>query len=350
MVRVRCESLTGEFCRQRERVRYQGEWICPTAFETAAGSKRKKWKESIKVLECGTSLSAWMHERTTEAAGDERSTPRPPQAERHEDVVAFHDLTGDSSPRGAWEWSDHQNAEIVDVSSLSYEDLIHRVPVMSEAVEPGIGSTEPRGLNYVSLFSGLESGGQALLKLKMPWNLLICVENDPHAQGLLKERFPADPAKRTKLLCSHLYDGERYIGPRHVVHWCDEEESSGGDIQKLSNAFIEGIVRTYGKIQLVGCGWPCNGVSLPPRHLVTSAACVGESGANPYRQGLGSPSSNLFNDAIDISMQIRVRNGGELPLLLFENVCSMKKESFKVYNRRLHRLMENRYRWRPLGA
>ena len=68
-----------------------------------------------------------------------------------------------------------KNAEIVDVSSLSYEDLIHRVPVMSEAVEPGIGSTEPRGLNYVSLFSGLESGGQALLKLKMPWNLLICV-------------------------------------------------------------------------------------------------------------------------------------------------------------------------------
>lgn len=83
MVRVRCEGLTGEFCRQRERVRYQGEWIYPTAFETAAGSKRKKWKESIKVPECGgTSLSAWMAQprprpkRATEAAGDATPTPQ----------------------------------------------------------------------------------------------------------------------------------------------------------------------------------------------------------------------------------------------------------------------------------
>ena len=59
-----------------------------------------------------------------------------------------------------------------------------------------------------------------MLKLKVPWNLLVTLESDKHAQQLLRSKFPADPSKRTATLCPHLFDAGSYIGPDHVIHLC----------------------------------------------------------------------------------------------------------------------------------
>ena len=89
------------------------------------------------------------------------------------------------------------------------------------------GADACRGINYFSCFSGAECGGQALLKLKVPWNLLITLESNKHAQQLLRTKFPADPAKRTATLCPHLFDSAgTYIGPDRVIHLCVSHSTS----------------------------------------------------------------------------------------------------------------------------
>ena len=109
-----------------------------------------------------------------------------------------------------------ENAPFIDISEMDPVQLLELAPHMQLA-SARLGC-KPRGLNYLSCFSGAECGGQALLKLKLPWNLLVTVELDRHAQRLLSSKFPSDPIKRTITLCPHLFDGERYIGPSHVVH------------------------------------------------------------------------------------------------------------------------------------
>ena len=68
----------------------------------------------------------------------------------------------------SWDWSKFKNAPFVDLNACVNHGAL--APVMNAAVRFG------RGINYISLFSGLESCGQALLKLQIPWNLLVSFE------------------------------------------------------------------------------------------------------------------------------------------------------------------------------
>ncbi|KAJ3682243.1 hypothetical protein LUZ60_014816 [Juncus effusus] len=126
----------------------------------------------------------------------------------------------------------------------------------------------PRGMNVLSLFTGIGGAEVALHKLGIKMNLVISVEISPVNRNILRG-------------------------------WWDETRQTGKliemeDVQKVNDGHLRGFIEKYGGFDLVIGGSPCNNLAGSNRH---------------HRDGLEGEHSSMFFDYVRILDSVRSMMG-----------------------------------------